>query len=204
VNPLLVKSIFLLLTFKKELKYVLFTFILILLLPIIAVFVVTHTGIQVVANKLVSINVNNHKIEIYDPTGKLVSEIHTYTTWPIHGVVTLEFGESDFPYQILHTGIDIAGNIGDPITPFMKGKVIYAGDISWGYGKHVIIDNADHITSLYGHMNSISVKVGDEVKPGDVVGTRGSTGWSTGPHTHFEIDVFGVPVNPRTFVLGNP
>lgn len=190
-------------SFKKELTYVLVTFLLVLSLPVIAVIVVTNTGIQIVSDKLVSINLQTHKVEIHDPSGKVVAQINAATVWPVLGTVTLEFGESDLPYQPFHTGIDIAspnGKIGDPITPFMKGTVTYVGDLSWGYGKHIIIDNGDNITSLYGHLSEVYVKKGDEVKPGKVIGLEGSTGWSTGPHLHFEVRVFGIPVNPRVFL----
>lgn len=98
--------------------------------------------------------------------------------------------------------MDIAGKKGDPITTFMPGKVIYAGEIFWGFGKHVIIDHGDNISSLYGHLDKINVKKDQDVKPGDVIGLEGSTGWSTGPHLHFETRVFGIPVNPKSFIGG--
>jgi murein DD-endopeptidase MepM/ murein hydrolase activator NlpD len=53
-------------------------------------------------------------------------------------------------------------------------------------------------------MSKIEVKKGQEVQPGDVIGLEGQTGWATGPHVHFETRVFGIPINPRTFVVGNP
>jgi murein DD-endopeptidase MepM/ murein hydrolase activator NlpD len=114
--------------------------------------------------------------------------------------VTNEFGETHLPYYLHHSGIDIASKKGDPITPFMPGKVTYAGEIFWGFGKHVIVDHGDNITSVYGHLSKISTKKGDDVKPGDVIGLEGSTGWSTGTHLHFQINVFGIPVNPRVFL----
>lgn len=187
-------------SYKKELFYVSLAFLGVLLLPFIAVLVIANTGIQIVSDHLASINVTTHQIEIHDPTGKVVATIDAATVWPTTGVITLEFGESDLPYQPFHTGIDIAGKTGDPITPFMKGKVIYADSISWGYGKHVIIDNGKNITSIYAHMSEIDTKVGQEVSPGDVIGKEGQTGWATGPHVHFQINIFGIPVNPRVFL----
>jgi murein DD-endopeptidase MepM/ murein hydrolase activator NlpD len=187
-------------SFKKEIFYVSLTFIGVLLLPFIAVLVIAHTGIQLVSDQLIGINATTHQIEIHDPSGKVVATIDVATVWPTTGVITLEFGESDLPYQPFHTGIDIAGKTGDPITPFMKGKVIYADEISWGFGKHITIDHGNNITSTYAHLSKINVKKDDEVKPGDVIGLEGSTGWSTGPHLHFQINVFGIPVNPRVFL----
>lgn len=204
MNPLLFRAIFLAFSMKREFHLVFWTFIFILSLPLIAVLIITNTGTTIVSNRLATININNHTIAIHDPTGKVIAQIQEATIWPIHGVVTLEFGKSDLPYQPFHTGIDIAGRYGDPVTPFMKGKVIYDGEISWGYGKHVIIDNGNNITSIYAHLNEIDTSVGNTVGPGDIIGKEGQTGWATGPHVHFQINVFGIPVNPRTFVLDNP
>ena len=204
MNPLVLRTILFTTSLKKQFQVVLWTFIFVLSLPLIAVLVVTNTGIQLVADQLVSINAQNHLIEIHDPSGKVIATIRAETVWPVLGVVTLEFGESDLPYQPVHTGIDIAGRTGDPVTPFMKGKVIYVGDLSWGYGKHIIVDNDNNISSLYAHLSKVNVTVGQEVKPGDIIGLEGSTGWSTGPHLHFEVRVFSIPVNPKTFINGNP
>lgn len=208
MNPFQVSTIATLFSMKRELKIVLGTFLGILLLPFIAVLVITNTGIPVVSDHLASVNIKTHKVEIHDPaTGKVIATIDVATTWPVAGVITLEFGESDLPYQPFHTGIDIAnpnGKIGDPVTPFMKGKVIYADEINWGYGKHVIVDNGNNITSIYAHLSEIDTKVGATVAVGDIIGKEGMTGWATGPHVHFQINVFGIPVNPRTFVMGNP
>ena len=192
---------------KREIKFVLYTFLGILLLPVVAVLVIINTGIPGVSDKLASVNATTHKIEIHDPTGKVIATIDAATVWPVSGVVTLEFGESDLPYQPFHTGIDIAnaqGKIGDAITPFMKGTVIDVEHLSWGYGNYVVIDHGNNVTSLYGHMSQTKAQNGQSVQPGDTIGLEGETGWATGPHVHFQINVFGVPVNPRTFVTGNP
>jgi murein DD-endopeptidase MepM/ murein hydrolase activator NlpD len=84
----------------------------------------------------------------------------------------------------------------------MEGTVTYAGEIFWGYGRHIMIDHGDNITSVYAHLDRIFVYKGQKVYVGDTIGNMGSTGWSTGPHLHFEIRVYGVPVNPRA-ILGN-
>src|SRR5207248_3089158 len=118
---------------------------------------------------------------------KIIATINISSTWPIHGVVTVEFGEPDFPYQPIHTGIDIAGKYGTPITPFMKGTVIEVGHLSWGYGNYVVIENGNNVTSLYGHMSLTEVTKGQVVKPGDEIGLEGQSGWATGPHVHFQI-----------------
>lgn len=194
-------------SFRKELSYVLLSFLIVLSLPVIAVIILTRTGINIVSDRLATVDTQTKTVEIHDPKdGSVVKEIVPVVSWPVLGIITLEFGESDFPYQILHSGIDIAnpqGKVGDPIHPFMDGTVIYAGEIFWGYGKHIIIDHGNNITSLYGHLDKIFVYPGQKVTINDVVGHEGSTGWSTGPHIHFEIRVFGIPVNPRTFLVNN-
>ncbi len=191
-------------SFRKELKIVITAFLLVLILPVIAVIILTQTGINIVSDKLVTVNSNTNTVEIHDPTsGKVIATITVPMVWPVKGIITLEFGQPDLPYELLHTGIDIAnpgGKVGDDITPFMDGTVTYAAETAFGYGKHVIIDNGNNVSSLYGHLDKIMVFKGEKVKIGDVIGKMGTTGWSTGPHLHFEVMVFGIPVNPRTFV----
>ena len=204
MNLLLLKFIVNLISPKKAFQLIVWVFIFVLSLPIIAIFVLTNAGIPAVSNKLASVNLNSKTVAIHDPSGKIIANINITALWPIHGVVTLEFGQPDFPYQPIHTGIDIAGAFGTPITPFMKGKVVDVEHLSWGYGNYVVIDHGNNVTSLYGHMSQTSATVGEEVQPGDVIGLEGQTGWTTGPHVHFQINVFGIPVNPRTFVVGNP
>jgi len=181
-------------SFKREFKFVLSSFLIILSLPVIAVFILMHTGINVVSDALVGVNTQSNTIQIKDPKdGSVVIEISPIVAWPAQGVFTLLFGQTS-AFQVFHTGLDIAnanGYIGDPITPFMDGIVIYEGEIFWGYGKHIIIDHGNNITSVYAHLDKIYVFKGQEVKIGDTIGTMGETGWATGPHLHFEIRVFG-------------
>ena len=183
-------------------------FLITLLIPVLAVFLVANVGLSFVSDKLVTLNPQTNTVQIHDPkTGSVIKDLKITAVWPVSGVVTLEFGESDLPYQVFHTGIDIANprrQIGDPITPFMEGTVTYAGEIPIGLGKHVIIDHGDNISSLYGHMSAVYAIKGQKVKPGDVIGLEGESGWATGPHVHFQINVFGIPVNPRIFLQGNP
>ncbi|MDD2225012.1 MAG: M23 family metallopeptidase [Candidatus Shapirobacteria bacterium] len=197
-------TVFTLWSYRKELKIVTGAFLLILLLPVVAVIILTQTGINIVSDKLVSLDSSTNTVEIHDPTsGVVITTISSPMIWPVKGVITLEFGKSDLPYEIMHTGIDIAnpqGKIGDDISPFMDGTVIYAGETAIGYGKHIIIDHGNNVTSLYGHLDKVLVYKGEKVTINDVIGKMGSTGWSTGPHVHFQINVFGIPVNPRTFL----
>ena len=187
-------------SFRKELKLVMLAFLVVISLPVIAVFILTHTGINVVSDALVGVDSETKNIQILDPaSGEVVKEIDPVIAWPVQGIITLEFAQSS-QYQIFHTGIDIANDPGTSITPFMDGEVVYAGEIFWGYGKHIIIDHGDNIRSIYAHLDKIYVFKGQKVVIGDEIGRMGSTGWSTGPHLHFEIRVYGIPVNPRVFL----
>jgi murein DD-endopeptidase MepM/ murein hydrolase activator NlpD len=202
MNPKLLLTLW---SFRKELKYVLIAFLAVLMLPIVAVIILTQVGTNLISGKLVSLNPQTQAIEIKDPvTGQVIAELHLVIAWPAKGVITLEFGESSI-YQPLHTGIDIAGGLDDPITPAMDGTVTYAGEIFWGFGKHIIIDNGNNIQTIYAHLDKIYVYPGQKVTTQDVIGAEGKTGWATGVHLHFQTNVYGIPVNPRVFLgSGNP
>ena len=120
--------------------------------------------------------------------------------WPIHGPVTSEFGPR---WGGFHPGIDIAAAYGTPIKAAKAGTVILA---SWygGYGNFVLIDHGGGIVTGYGHQSRMAVSDGQQVSQGQVIGYEGSTGFSTGPHVHFEVRVDGTPQNPRNFESGSP
>lgn len=125
---------------------------------------------------------------------------------PIQGKITSYYGWRTHPIfnsRSFHSGIDIGGpNLG-AIRASNSGKVIFTG---WygGYGKVVIIEhgviNGSPITTLYAHMNSIAVTKGQSVTKGQVVGYEGTTGYSTGPHCHFEVRVNGQTRNPLNYI----
>ena len=170
------------------------------MLPVIAVILLTQVGINVISDKLVDQNATTQAIQIKDPTtGEVVKEINTIVVWPTKGVITLEFAQSSM-YQVFHTGIDIASKLDEPVNPAMDGTVIYAGEIFWGYGKHVIIDHGNNMVTIYAHLNKIYVFKGQKVITSDVIGGQGQTGWATGVHLHFQVNVYGIPVNPRVFL----
>ena len=125
---------------------------------------------------------------------------------PIQGRITSPFGWRTHPIfnsKSFHSGVDIGGpNLG-AIRASNSGKVIYSG---WygGYGKVVIVEhgivNGKPITTLYAHMNSTAVSNGQRVSKGQVLGYEGTTGYSTGPHCHFEVRVNGQPNNPLNYI----
>jgi hypothetical protein len=127
--------------------------------------------------------------------------------WPIHGQITTYFGVSHWPFQETHTGIDIsdARTPGTtPVKPFRPGKVIERVSSDYGLGNHVVIDHGSGVTSVYAHLHSIFVHVGQDVGLETVLGMEGTTGASTGTHLHFEIRVNGQATDPRQFISGTP
>jgi murein DD-endopeptidase MepM/ murein hydrolase activator NlpD len=95
--------------------------------------------------------------------------------------------------------MDFSANIGTDIYATGDGKVIKAERTSGGYGNMVLIDHGFGIQTLYGHMNTIGVLPGSEVRRGQVIGTVGNTGRSAGPHLHYEVLINGRHVNPINY-----
>lgn len=120
-------------------------------------------------------------------------------SWPCSGRVSSSFGYRVHPitgvYK-LHTGIDISARTGTPIRAAADGVVIQASR-ERAYGNCIIIDHGGGVSTLYGHCSRLYVSSGQRVSKGQVIGAVGSTGYSTGPHLHFERRQNGSPVNPR-------
>ncbi|CAM3115330.1 M23 family metallopeptidase [Mycobacterium intermedium] len=102
---------------------------------------------------------------------------------PTRGIFTSNFG---YRWGVLHAGIDVANSIGTPIYAVSDGVVIDAGPTA-GYGMWVKLRHADGTVTLYGHINTALVSVGERVMAGDQIATMGNRGFSTGPHLHFEV-----------------
>jgi murein DD-endopeptidase MepM/ murein hydrolase activator NlpD len=195
-----------------EIKIILFTLFILMSLPIISIVLVASSGVSAVGNALAALNPQTHQVEIYTPTGNIASVLDVTTNWPTRGFVSDEFGTRDTERKELglgtHTGIDIANQTnvpGEPVTVFMDGVVVTAdttGETTCGL--YVRVQHIHNIQSLYCHLSAIHTHVLAKVVPGDVIGLMGTTGASTGVHTHFQINVNGIPVNPRTFVSGEP
>ena len=121
------------------------------------------------------------------------------SVWPTTGVISspygLRWGGSDF-----HPGIDIANDMGTPIVATADGIVEYAGWNSGGYGNMVDINHGNGIMTRYGHASQVVVSTGQSVKRGQVIAYMGSTGFSTGPHCHYEVHVNGQRVNPISYL----
>jgi murein DD-endopeptidase MepM/ murein hydrolase activator NlpD len=123
--------------------------------------------------------------------------------WPVDGRISSEYGWRIHPIfrdRRFHAGIDIAVPTGTLVKVAAEGKVIESRYIS-GYGYTVIIDNGGGISTLYGHNSKLLVKSGNTVKVGSSIAKAGSTGFSTGPHVHFEVRENGVAKEPRNYLV---
>lgn len=122
--------------------------------------------------------------------------------WPVYGPITSPYGSRIHPiygYTIFHSGIDIGADYGDPIQAADAGTISYAGWVS-GYGNTVIIDHGGGVSTLYGHNQSLAVSTGENVAQGQIIAYAGSTGNSTGPHSHFEVRINGQTANPMDYL----
>jgi murein DD-endopeptidase MepM/ murein hydrolase activator NlpD len=108
-----------------------------------------------------------------------------------------DFGNSEF-----HPGLDFKGNIGDPVKCTASGTVIFTGRAG-GYGNCVRIKHSGNLQTWYGHLSHISVREGQQVSVGEIIGKVGSTGRSTGPHLHYEVRENGKAVNPTKYLTLN-
>ncbi len=123
---------------------------------------------------------------------------------PVVGEVefTSGFGVRSDPFlgrPAMHTGLDFRASTGDPVRATANGKVASAG-WSGGYGRMIEIDHGNGLSTRYGHLSEINVKIGEQVKIGQVIGEVGSTGRSTGPHLHYETRIDGEAVDPQKFL----
>ena len=131
--------------------------------------------------------------------GNPAADSHMPSIWPTTGSVSSPYGlrwnGSDF-----HPGMDIANDMGTPIVATADGVVDYAGWNDGGYGNMVDIDHGNGIMTRYGHASQVVVSAGQQVKRGQVIAYMGSTGFSTGPHVHYEVIINGQRVNPSSYL----
>lgn len=122
--------------------------------------------------------------------------------FPAHGPITSGFGPRVHPIfgdVRMHKGIDIGAGYGATVVAAADGVVVAAG-AQTGYGNAVVIDHGGGLATLYGHLSRVSVVAGQRVRAGQTVGAVGNSGYSTGPHLHFEVRVQGTPVDPRGYL----
>ena len=151
--------------------------------------------------------VNREILEIALSSGMYTDYIGGVMAWPVpgHTLITSPYSMRVHPitgvYK-LHTGVDISAPIGADFIATADGVVTKA-NYNGAYGNMVMIDHGGGISTLYAHGSEILVQVGQVVKRGEPVLKVGSTGYSTGPHAHFEVRINGVPTNPMDYITGN-
>ena len=125
------------------------------------------------------------------------------TIWPVHGRISSGFGGRMSPVGRgweHHTGVDIPARTGTPVRAAGGGTVIFSAWMN-GYGNTIIIDHGFGITTLYAHHTANRAVRGQRVERGDIIAYVGSTGWSTGPHLHYEVRINNRPVNPVPYLM---
>ncbi|TMF55673.1 MAG: hypothetical protein E6I22_06960 [Chloroflexi bacterium] len=134
--------------------------------------------------------------------------------WPIpHATISQAFGPTPYLFEPsfagfahFHTGLDLAVPLGTPVFAAADGAVVFARGMAdstgnlIGYGNYILIQHDANLRTLYGHLMTIGVKEGDIVKRGQLIGLVGSTGNSTGPHTHFEVRLEESPIDPMNLL----
>lgn len=130
--------------------------------------------------------------EIIKPK-KAAPVIGSRMVWPTVGYRITQY------YSWRHLAIDIANHIGTPIYAADAGVIAFRG-WSTGYGNNIIVDHGSGRRTRYAHLSQFYTKLGEEVDKGEAIGAMGSTGWSTGPHLHFEVIINGVKYNPLNYV----
>jgi len=122
--------------------------------------------------------------------------------WPVEGQVTGSFGERIDPFNgegAFHSGVDIGSSYGTPVVAPADGVVMLTETLG-GYGKTIMVDHGNGISTRYGHLSGYAVTAGQHVHRGDVIGYVGESGRSTGPHLHYEVRINNTPVNPYKYL----
>jgi murein DD-endopeptidase MepM/ murein hydrolase activator NlpD len=120
--------------------------------------------------------------------------------WPASGPITTHFGEVGPTSPRGHAGLDIGAPWGAPVIASADGTVVVATRNGGPYGQYVVLEHGDGFRTLYAHLSRIDVAAGQAVEQGDGIGRVGSTGYSTGPHLHFEVREDGALRNPLSYL----
>jgi len=129
--------------------------------------------------------------------------VSTPSIWPTRGWITSGFGYRPYPFtgnEKMHEGIDIATRMGTPVVAPADGVVTFVGS-EGSFGNLIVIDHGYGISTRFGHLSEIYIRVGKRVRRGDKIAAVGDTGRCTGPHVHYEVRLNGVPVNPANYIL---
>jgi murein DD-endopeptidase MepM/ murein hydrolase activator NlpD len=137
--------------------------------------------------------VDSYSMDSISPDQVTIETIITAQPLPNMTGVSQGFG-------FLHPAVDLTAPEGSPIYPLKRGRVIEVGTLKYGYGRYVILEHDNGLTSLYAHMGKVTVNEGDEVEEKTTLGEVGMTGHTTGPHLHLEVRSNGLIVNPKYYL----
>ncbi len=129
----------------------------------------------------------------------------TPSLWPVVGELTATFGQRLDPFSgegAFHSGLDISAPYGTDVRASADGVVLDVNEHT-GLGRAITVDHGFGIETVYGHLSGYATEPGRRVKRGEVIGYVGDSGRATGPHLHFEVHVYGTPVNPFKFLKGS-
>ncbi|MEO1174174.1 MAG: M23 family metallopeptidase, partial [Myxococcota bacterium] len=129
-------------------------------------------------------------------------EAPAFSVSPLDSVITSRFGRVPGPKRVMrdHKGLDIRAPVGTGIVAPAGGIVVGTRKSEKAYGHLLTIDHGGGLVTRYAHLHAFEVKVGDTVKAGDLIARVGNTGYSTGPHLHFEVIRDGKHVDPETLI----
>lgn len=123
--------------------------------------------------------------------------------WPTDGYVSSGFGYRDYPDTEFHPGLDIVNDYGSPVYATAAGVVEEAG-WDYGYGYKIVIDHGNGYETWYAHNSRMLVSPGQTVRKGEQIAEIGTSGFATGPHCHYEIVLWGKPIDPTPYLNGIP
>ena len=151
--------------------------------------------------------VNADKLSISNRTSRRLMAIKSPPTlWPVEGRLMDGFARRTDPFSgegAFHKGVDITAPSGTTVRTTADGIVVQAEMVAGGYGRLIIIDHGGGYQTYYAHLSKISVRAGQEVRRGEVIGAVGSSGRVTAPHLHYEVRVGGTPMNPYRFLANS-
>jgi murein DD-endopeptidase MepM/ murein hydrolase activator NlpD len=140
---------------------------------------------------------------IYDQLLSKKSDLdHTPSIMPAQGYLIRGYGVKSDPFtgeQKLHSGLDISNRVGTPVVVTADG-VVASTKYQSGLGNTVVVDHGNGVQTVYGHLSQFKTREGQTVRRGELIGLMGNTGYSTGPHVHYEVVRYGSTINPSKFI----
>ena len=157
---------------------------------------------SVVFSVVVPTHAFDYSVAVSEPTTTAEQAVTVQTPAPYCFPLAITQGISQF-FSAVHPGVDLMAPRGTAILSMESGTVVEVGHLTTGYGNYVRVAHAGLISTLYAHMERVEARVGQVVSCGEEIGQVGTTGWSTGPHLHFEVHEGLVAVNPLKYISEN-